>query len=644
MNRQQCFRMIACLSVLLAACAVPAFSEPMGVSGGFDLDRLWSEAQRMFDLSRLDAVLLLESRRVTISADGNRRTAVHRVVWIGTEIGIDDHADLRIPYNSAVSTFTVAALRTWRDERWWPHPTQVSETAVVETLPFAMARADDYTSMRETMLLHDGVEIPCIIETAYEITERGTAVEGADGLFVFSQSDPAVVVEFTIGIPEGKALAFHSGNGAPEPASNTEADRTVTYAWRMENVGRLGSPRISDPASYAPHVAWSIWKDWNALGRKIVSSFNDAAVIDAALADTLAEHLKHEPSLASRARAVAALVNEYTRTINYDSRFWQFSPRPAPRTWETAYGHGLDRAVLAAALFREAGLEAEPVFRSTGPRGIDHGTPGLSRFEEIGVLVSGDGLQAFYDPVDGILSGGPRPLHGRVAWIPGNENIPALRPDPGATGTASRFELILTLEPGGEKGWNGTGFLNADGQFCPYDEMVGLHGEALNLLGRIAGSVLTGAEVSGFNPEVFETTLITVGFDFAVKTDEPDERGRMRLTIGDPAGGIMAALPPDVHIHHEHRTSPVLIPGRITQRVRLRIRTGDREVVYLPQARVIENEIGRCSLSVENNNGWVVIDRELILDAAAIQAQSWPQLRTLLLEESDASCRTIIFR
>ncbi len=631
-------------AALLLVLSVPLHAGSMGVSGGHDLDQLRSRAGKHVDLSGHDAVLLLESRHVSILANGNRRTRVHRVVWIGTEAGIEDHADLRIPHNSATSTLNVTVLRTWRDDGWWPGQSVVSPTAVVETLPFELARADDYTTMRETMLLHDGVELPCIMETVYEIEERAGVNDGSNGFWVFEQRDPAVLVEFALSLPADEALVYRSVNGAPEPEVTGDADRMTAYVWKMENVDRLGSPRISDPAGCAPYVTWSTWKDWHTLGARIVSSFDKAAVLDDALADTLAERLKHEPGPASKARSIVALVNEYTRGIHYDSRFWFLSPRPAPRTWETAYGHGLDRAVLATALFRKAGLDAEPVYRSAGPCGIDQVIPGLSRFEGIAVLVGGDQLHAFYDPVEGTLTDGPRPFYGRILWRPGTGSAPPMQPVIYGVEGISRFELILTLEPDGEGGWSGTGFFNADGIFCPYDRMVGLRGEALALVGRIAGSVLEGAHVNGYNPETFDRDLVTVGFDLKVEAREPDDQGRTCIMTGEPADGVMTNLPSDVHLYHEHRGSPVLLPGKMTQRIRLRLKTGGREIVFLPEARELENGAGRFALSVENKDGWVTIDRELTLGIPIVRPGAWPDLRVLLLEETNAAGRMILMK
>ena len=352
----------AIVIVILSLSAAGAFgAETMGTSRGHDLDALWAQAQNTFDLKAHDAILLLESRHETILEGGGRRTVVHRVVWIGTPPGLRDHADLRIPWNSAVSTFKVHVLRTWREGRWWPHESNVSPTAVVETLPGAVAMADDYTTMRETMLLHDGVELPCIMETAYEIEEQPGAA-GYDGFFVMQRRDPAVLSELKINIPDDVSLHIRGYNGAPVP-EKAGGEREAIHIVTMENLERLGSPRIADPAVYAPCVSWSTWGGWTEIKDAVMSSFDEAAVLGPELADLVKGPLQNEPSDAARARKAVELVDKYTRSIHYDSRYWQFSPRPASRTFVTAYGHALDRAVLASAMFRKAGLKAEPVFR-----------------------------------------------------------------------------------------------------------------------------------------------------------------------------------------------------------------------------------------------------------------------------------------
>lgn len=635
---------VAALVVASAAPGTAASAPSMGMSQGQDLDALYSKARTQIGLAGRDAVLLVESQRVTIGANGDRTTRVHRVVWIGTAVGLRDHADLRIPYRSDTSTMTVAALRTWRDGRWWPDAVKVSDTAVVETLPFELAQADDYTGMRETMLLHDGVELPCIMETCWEIRESGAAVHGGDGLWVFAQRDPAVRVEFVLNVPAGRSPHVRSGNGAPEPVVARDADGSTTHAWTMDNVERLGSPPIADTATYAPYVAWSTWESWDALGEKIVSSFDEAAVLSEELADTISARLAQEPSLPAKARKVAAFVDESTRSIHYDARFWSLAARSASRTWETAYGHSLDRAVLAASLFRKAGLDAMPVYRSLGASGVDLDVPSLSRFTSIGLAVSGEGMDAFYDPYDGKLTEGAAPFFGRLIWAPGVEGRPSPGSGIGDTEEASHFSLVITLEPEKDGAWRGTGYLRADGGFSPHAEMAGLHGEALASLDKIAVSVIPGCHVETFNPEVFTRDEVRVGFSVKVKPVDKDDQGRTSITIGEPAGGAASKLPGDVHLHHEKRGSPVTVAGNMTQRITVRMKTGERKIVHLPEPCKIENAAGNYVRTAEHTNGWVTIESELALRGGSIGPEAWPSLRVLLLEEKDAAGRTIFMK
>jgi hypothetical protein len=639
MNYSNIMRTTIVIAVLSLFAAVASGAEMMGTSRGHDLDALWAQAQSTYGLKAHDAIVLLESRHETILEGGGKKTVVHRVVWIGTPPGLRDHADLRIPWNSAVSTFKVHILRTWREGKWWPDESKVSSTAVVETLPDAVATADDYTMMREAMLLHDGVELPCIMETVYEIEEQ-PGTEGYDGFFVMQRNDPAVKVELKITVPEGTPLQMQGYNGAPV-SDEAGGDGKSIYIVTMENLERFGSPRVADPAVYAPAVAWTTWESWAALKNAIMPNFDSAVDPGPALTEILAIEFRNEPSDAAKARKAVSLVTKFTRSIHYDSRFWAFSPRPASRTYETAYGHALDRAVLAAAMFRKAGLKAEPVYVSSGPGGVDEGIPGLARFGEVRVCVHSETFRAIYDPAAGTLSEGPRAVFGRSAWKPASDEAPWSYPP--ADAGASSYDITMTLEPGND-GWKGTGYLNADGIFCPYADMAGLGGEAKSALGAIAGSVLHNTEVTGYNPELFGKTKVATGFEFTMKKAEPDGQGRMGCEIGDPLGGIADVLPADVHLYHAQRTSPVILPGAMSQTVKIRVKACKKSLVHLPEARSLENEAGSFTISVEMNEGWVTIVRKLTLAGGMVEPEGWPLLRALLLEAEDKAGRMVLMK
>lgn len=134
------------------------FAAPMTYSGRLDIGEMMTIADSTFDLANEDAVVLLNGRRETVLPDGRRSLLIHQIVYITSDYGIEHYADLRIPYDEKRQSLDVQSLRTWRisDQRWIDH----RETAIVPTTPTELAEAPAYSNVRETMLLHDGVELP----------------------------------------------------------------------------------------------------------------------------------------------------------------------------------------------------------------------------------------------------------------------------------------------------------------------------------------------------------------------------------------------------------------------------------------------------------------------------------------------------
>ncbi|MCK4511078.1 DUF3858 domain-containing protein, partial [bacterium] len=520
-------------------------------------------------------------------------------------------------------------------------------TAVVETTPGAIQSADDYTTMRETMLLHDGIELPCIVETIYTITERRPPEYAFDGLWIFPKADPAVVTRLAVEVPKGTTLHHSERNGAPEPALDRSATDVDVYVWRAEFVDRLARPLTSGPAAYASHVAWSTWESWGTLGEAVAASVGRSASLDEALADSVANIIDGRPVPLARAEAVVDFINETTRAVRYDDSHWQFAPREAVRTWNTAYGHRLDRAVLAAALFEEAGCAVTPAYRSAAFWWADDEVPTLARFD--GLLLHLDDIGTLYDPLNGTLLQGRAGLTGRSLWLAGRDDSPVLV----AADETSGCELVLSVEPGEEDGWTGSGILVTTGTLSCYGDIVGLEGEAGSHLSRVASAVLAGASVEDHSLAVLEDQRVVAGFSFAIDDPEPDDSGRTRFELGDPAGGLMASLPRDVRLYVEHRDSPVILPCAAVQTLTLRIDVGDREVVRVPEEVTLENDVGHFRLTVEHEGSEITITREIAVGASAggandgavtIGPDKWPSLRALLLEEADPRGRTILLK
>ena len=619
---------LASVFVLLAGLSL---ASEMGVSSGHDLDELWTRAQADYDLSGEDAVLLLESRHVTWDGEGTLATRVHRVVWVGTSVGIRGYADLRIPWNTATSQLDVEVLRTWMDGRWWPDESVISETAVVQTLPYAVNRADDYTSMRETMLLHDGVELPCIMETAYTITETG--LPGAGDLFVMPQRDPSVRTEFKLTFQGEADPQFEILNADALPTYSDGPDSTLS--WSLENVPALLTPLTGAPAAYEPAVVWSTWSDWPSLRDHWLGLFDEAAVLDTALADSVQAWIEDAPSPWSRVRAVVDQVNRNVRGVHYSDSFWTFQPRPAARTWDTAYGHPLDRAVLTAALLRGAGYEVTPIFVGKGNRFPGDTIPRLNGLGNLQLSIKGDPA-GLYDPDRGTLSG-QAPLIGLPLWRTDQYVEPFLGNSP----WPHRLEVNVTLEPGEDGFWKGSGQFGGSGVFCPQGDMAGMGDGARDYLAQVIGAVIPGATLNRSNPEIFHQHQVVFGFGLDVEKPEADPSGRTRLVVGIPTHGL-ASRADGVHLYDESRGSPVMLPAPMEQWVKVRIKTGAGGGVHLPPNISLVNDAGEFTVNSSEEGGWITVVRELKLNADSYPAEMWPQLRALLLEDADPVHGTIL--
>jgi hypothetical protein len=630
------------LAFLLSAVAAGVFlAGPASITGEHDIGALLESAGKARDLGAEDAVLLLDELREDWTADGRRVQSVHRIVYIRTEYGKRQHADLRVPYDGARQDFAVTALRTWRlsDERW----IESGPTARVETLPFGLDRAPDYQHRREMMLLHDGVELPCVVETAYAIEDREAYRGGASGIWTVRREDPAVISRLVLGFAPGVAPLWAVADGGPEPVQGHESKSGLeTLTFEAGPVDSLPYPWNASSTDGVARVGWSTWKDWSSLGGDLKALLVAALEINDELQAALVEQLEAARTATEKARLVAEFVSESTRLIDYEIGWWP-APRTAARTWTTAYGNRIDRVVLAAALFREAGLTTELVFAGRPTADAVERVPTLEWAEGLGLSVKGEELQGHFDPADASFSRGVARVIGQTMWEPAIENEPSV---PYPTGDArSKIDLRLDLHFDQDaKAWKGSGVLTATGSLCPFDRMAGLGNESHEYLGQLATSVLQEAEVTSYNPLTFDRSDVTVGFGIEVPMGEPDALGRLHLKVADPGEVSTVLGGAGVHVHEETRGSGVDLPTAVERRVELRLDPGEFEVVFVPEARTLVNPAGRFAIEADEEEGEIRLARQLVLAKPRYTPDEWPDLRALLLADGHAGSRLLLLQ
>lgn len=626
-------------SLLLVLFAVAVHAEPMTYSGRMDIGEMLAAADTTFDMANQDAVVLLSGYRETILPDGRKSVLVHRIVRITTDHGIETYADLRIPYDSKRQDLKVHALRVWResDQRWIEH----RPTAIVETTPFQLAKAPAYSNIRETMLLHDGVELPCILECAYTIEDKVPYRRGTEGVFIFQEEDPVVWSWLILEMPRTITPVIKASEGVPAAEQNSDPEHgLLRWSWKMGPLSSRPDPEGSDPAAYLPHVSWSTWENWNALGRDLETTFRDAMTLDKVLKDSVKQIVTNSPELLDRARNLCGFVDRTVAPIHYNNKWFWPSPRTADQTWTSAYGCGLDRAVLMAALVKEAGLEVWPVFRGKSSVDVNEGVATLGRMEPVALWISGEGVEAYYDADAGKLTTGLSTMLGRSLWVVGKADAPEMRGV--AEGETARLEVMLSLKESDDNQLTGEGHITGYWTLNPYDGMDRGEEKGRETIGDIVGGVVKGADIGGYYTTTFDVFTVAAGFEMTAPLPEADVYGRLPFKTGEPGWGILSLLASEVHLYESERGTPVYLQSPVEQTVNVELTLKDKSFVYLPEPVHLTNDAGSYRLEITHEGNTVTVKRTLLLVSRVYPPEQWPALRALLLAEKDPANSVIL--
>jgi len=610
------------------------------ISDLLDIPMLLSAAEKQFDLAKEDAVILFDGQKEYWLPDNRLITFVHRIIWINSETARDHFGDHQILYDHNRRDFNPITVRTWRDGQWW----ETGETGIVETLPEALAEAYDYTNMREMMLLHDGIELPCILEVAFYIEDKQPFRRGMEGVWTFAREEPSVQTWFGLGLPEGqKPNAKIFGEILSETQELDDNYNLDVYWWKagpLDNLPRSGS---DDPTLDAPYIAYSTWESWGEFGSYLDSVFNAAMNLDDYLKKAVDSLVADARTDAEKANLVAEFVNTKTRYIDYPETYWISSPRPVTRVYSTAYGHRLDRAMLAGALFRQAGLAAKPIFISKSIGSIQKEIPTLGQMQGIGLWLTGDFLKAYYDPAEEAITYGNNPINARSIWQSGIDSQPAvIMPQ---KGRSSVFDLQFDLSYDKDKNsLSGTGFLQADNAMNPYGRMLGLEDEAITYLNENLSGLVDGAEVTGYNLSVFNDGEVIIGFEIELEKPETDFMDRLKIVIGEPSDGIGDLLPDNIRIYEATHFPTIKLPGLLSQQIKLQIDLDGLDIMYAPDDKIDANEAGSFSTIVVKTDDRLSVTRKLELSQTTYKPADWPALKELLLAEDHERNKTLLFK
>lgn len=602
----------------------PSVLAQTSYDGSLNIGELMTTAARQFDTSKMDAVLLADGMTVSFTSDGRMSMLVHRIIRLNSDLAVDKFGDYRVPFDQEHCTFTPLALRVWRDARWW----NADSSGFVETLPFALEHAYDYTGVREMMLLASGVEVPCILEIAYRIEDRSPFRRGADDLWLFSRDEACVQSWFELRLPSANRPNTATFNGAPAAKSSVDpATGLSILRWQMGPLEGWPIPRPANLASFAPSLVWSTWTTWSDLASYASAPLVPDTVLPAELV-SLIDSLKYQ-SRTNRelANSIVSALRERVTSIDYPPTFWWPVQRTSARIFSTSYAHRIDRARLVGSVLRAAGFTVSPALLSDGLMPQGNQVPNLGTLPVISLHVTGNNCDLWYYPASDRLEGDLASQSGKSIWTPGKDDAPRL----------------VTSEPGSQNIRLKIAYDKAKSRFT----IAGLH-EATGMLtagmraaaasaggkayvASILSGCVPGASVTEWNPERTDSAVVLSTFIAEMTAPEADPAGRTVFSLGKVKDGVVDRLPGDIQVYLVVRTTPISLPALLSERTELRIDTSSCSLVRFPSDTLIQNEVGQFHIASEWHGKELAVTRELKLNRAEIAPGQWPLLRALLL-------------
>ncbi len=630
-------------TLVLAGCLIlgtATVSAQQSIDGALDISLLMKEANVRLDMGNEDAVILFDSERIRLNKDSRYTKYIHRIIWINTDIAIRHYGDVRVPYDASRCSLHVETVRTWRDNQWW----ETGPTGIVETLPEELLNAYDYANIRETMLLHEGIELPCILEIAYSIEDKEPFRRGWDGSWTFVRDEPVIKSWFGFELPSDWYPNIYEFPGSPAPIKKTDESLGLDmYSWQRGPYDAKTFPPPENIEDNESFIVWSTWKDWSSLGAHIRTYFDKAAVGDKNLKEQLDSLLEGANTNREKARLIAGYVNDKTTHIDYPWRYWLSDPRPAVKTYSSTYGHTLDRAVLAAALFSKAKINTLPVFLSPGFGNINVNVSGLTQTSTLGLRLSGENLAAYYDPISSEIKSGPLSFFSRMAWLAGNDEKPSIRIS-GSDKTSTNDIRIELSYDADKKSFTGLGYFHATNYFNQYLQMAGMKNEAFTYFEELVSSIFKNVKLTGCNPSEFTHHKTIFGFQFELDSLTIDNEDRIELTLGESTCGILANLPSGIELYHNQRTSPMHFPCLMSQNIELTLNLEGLDLIHYPEDTSIENEAGNFAVNSVKTDKKLIIARSLVLTKTDYTAEEWLPLRTLLLADRNDGNRLILVK
>jgi hypothetical protein len=305
-----------------------------------------------------DAVFEKIEKTYTLNEDGSIDYSYYKKLKLLTHLSFNRlYGETFIVYNPLHQQLKInKAIITQKDGKVVTAPVN----AFNEVLPQFAADAPYYNYLREMVVTHAGTEIDAVIELDYTIHSDPNYFPALMADEVLVETSPILEETIIIRVPDWKNLYFKVFNLRTVPVvtkSDGFNEYHFTFIELKEDTHEPGQPSDN---SHLPRLVFSTF---SAVASQHFLAQQDALQYKAnqSMKDEVAKIKKESKDDLSVVLKIQDLVVNNINTYSIPGEFTGFVARNPIETWNSNGGTPFEKCLLMTTLYREAGINAEPL-------------------------------------------------------------------------------------------------------------------------------------------------------------------------------------------------------------------------------------------------------------------------------------------
>jgi len=503
-----------------------------------------------------------------------------------------------------------------------------------EVLPGFANNAPAYNSLREMVITHTGLERNSTIKLDYQIhTEKGIfpALMGNE---LLAETEPVKSLELRVRIPAGQKLYYKLFNADCQPEMIRDGDLQI-YTWKMNSLAAI-SVEESQPGANAnyPRLVFSTSDNREKTFSFLTTQPAFRFLLTDPMKKAVSALMVEKGDNFELAQKIQEQVVNDMRLYPIPLRVSLYQCRTPEETWNSNGGTVIEKAVLATALMKSAGLHATVVGIVRTAFSDDH-IASLADMEDFAVQVEFKDQGTWYFSMTGINANNLKySLPGRsFILLQPEKGFPVIKAETPQQKVVIQGNFIVSSDPK----LTGEILINLDGGVYPYASLLGDKRKLKNFIsGGLIGSDTNNLKTSILNVKTGSQTYI-------VQSDKPFRKDSnfYYFTLPSLLSGIESW---GIRTLSEKRENAYEIPSIAEEKYTYTFTLPTSLQLFTPAKKlVISNKAGSFEWNVAREGGKIVVTRQLKFNDRVYQQSNYQDFKSLMDRWNNPWYRQLIF-